>query len=232
MNQTFISSSILFLPEILDQIFSYLNFSSIKCSRIVCKSWKNEIDRWWWKNVILIVNKENFSIVEKFINVPTIDLAASRGFPPIRRIFYTMFNSCVNLEELRLYNVDLFIDPINDVVRFKELLIEFILRLKVVKITRSFSHILPDIYKRIGNSPTNLKKMRLTGMSHTKIPVKHLIKSINKITRIELFQSLFKESQILSLKSLAFYVKNKPIRCQADFIFDQTKKINHQEGYH
>ena len=57
------------------------------------------------------------------------------------------------------------------------------------------------------------------------------IKSINKITRIELFQSLFKESQFLSLKSLAFYV-NKPTRCQAEFIFDQTKKINHQEGYH
>ena len=191
-----------------------------------------DVIRWntiQYDETILLVNKKSFSTVEKFMNVPTIQLKpiASSGYPPLRIIFYTMFNVCSNLEELHLYDIDLYIDlpekrNFSDIFFEEELLIKFILQLKVVNIIRSYSHILPDLYNRISNSTTNLKKMRIEGMSHIKINKNHLLQSIKKINRLELFECQFTRPQFYFLFNIASYGYGKSYK--TSFLFDKKCK--------
>ena len=195
------------IPELLAEIFSYLDFISIKHSLTVCKSWKDELDRQLWKKAILKVTKDNLLTVEKFMNVPAIKiLGYTKGYPPIRRCLFTIFTDCTILQELHLSNVNF-----NKLEQFPQpLLVKLISKLKVVEIIKCVmdNSTLTKLYQKIIEK-AKLKKMKIVGKSHRHIPLDLIVETVKTLNRMEMLFCRLTDFQFSSLKPLASMSRNK-----------------------
>ena len=192
----------LLIPEILENIFLYLDFDSLKNTRIVCWLWKNVSESVWWKMVNLNVCIENVLNVE-VKNLLSNSARSIRIYKNrwhhvdplyLNQNFTNIFNEISNSSSIK----EVYIDSIN--FRFKDDLVDYdyyklvsptllgeaISKLEKVKIDWcSFDcEQITTIFKRISTS-TNLKEMEMESIPLNKIiPPQIIISAVKKINII------------------------------------------------
>lgn len=96
----------IFLPELLQIVFSFLNFESLKIVRSISRDWKTEADNFFWKKARLLVKGKNCREIihsNKLNIVSAIDIGMSYyNEKDLIYLFDKIFSS-LSLKEMRIY---------------------------------------------------------------------------------------------------------------------------------